>query len=200
MTETLGFVLVSFFLSFKILRNSLSPSFPKPFSIVFQTHEYNLMEEAILRAFVLFHLKTVCGLVPGLVWLGQNWNCLNVCASSGNGVHGGFGKGWLCGLGTYIPITFWHHSLAPPFLKDTSVSCFCCSFCARGSALVHSDGDVKEFLSVRFQLSCAFLRELECSSKVLLLSVFVSFIHLLTCLLCIFHQTEVSGAHEIGSL
>lgn len=77
-----------------------------------------------------------------------------------------------------------------PFLKDTGVSCFCCSFCARGSAFVRSDGDVKEFLSVRFQLSCPFLRGLECASKVLLLSVFVSFIHLFTCLLCVFTRQK----------
>lgn len=87
-----------------------------------------------------------------------------------------------------------------PFLKDTGICCFCCSFCARGSAFVHSDGDVKEFLSVRFQLSCPFLRELECASKVLLLSVFVSFIHLFTCLLCVFTRKKFHEPMKLSSL
>lgn len=200
MTEILRFALVSFyFLFFKssetlsaLLSQNPSPSYSRLMRIILWRKQFS--------GLLFFSISRLCGLVPGLVWLGQNWNGLNVWACSGNGVHGGFRKGWLCGLGTYIPITFWVTPCPLPFLKDTGVSCFCCSFCVRGSAFIHSDGDVKEFLSVRFQLSCPFLREGECSSKVLLLSVFVSFIHLFTCLLCIIHQTEVSWAHEIGSL
>lgn len=92
-----------------------------------------------------------------------------------------------CGLGTYIPITFWGHSLVPRFPERHKCFLFLLFLLCRRLCFVHSDGDGKEFLS---GFSCRFLGELECASKVLLLSVFVSFIHLFTCLLCVFTRQK----------
>lgn len=114
MTEILRFALVSFyFLFFKssetlsaLLSQNPSPSYSRLMRIILWRKQFS--------GLLFFSISRLCGLVPGLVWLGQNWNGLNVWACSGNGVHGGFRKGWLWPwhLHSYY---FLSHSLPPPF-------------------------------------------------------------------------------------